>query len=99
MRFDPDRDRANLAERGRSLVEGEDVPNDPLGLTVEDDSSGSEHREVTVGMNATGEVWVVVWSERDDGERSQTSTTKSSLRSKLSLRGLAQSLRRLLVRH
>jgi len=45
------------------------VLNDPLGLTVEDDSSAGESRGVTVGMNAGGEILVVVWTERGDGER------------------------------
>jgi uncharacterized DUF497 family protein len=55
-KFDPDKDAANIV-------------NDPLGLTVEDESSAGESRWITVGMNAGGEVLVVVWTERDDGER------------------------------
>ncbi len=43
--------------------------NDPLGLTVEDDSSAGESRWITVGMNAGGEILVVVWSARDGSER------------------------------
>ena len=43
--------------------------NDPLGLTMEDDSSEGESRWITLGMNAGGELSVVVWTERDDGER------------------------------
>ena len=43
--------------------------NDPLGPTVEDDSSEGESRWITVGMNAGGEVLVAVWTDRDDGER------------------------------
>jgi uncharacterized DUF497 family protein len=38
-KFDPDKDAANIAKHGLSLVEGEGVLNDPLGLTAEDDSS------------------------------------------------------------
>ena len=38
-RFDPEKDAANIIKHGLSLVEGEGVLNDPLGLTVEDDSS------------------------------------------------------------
>ena len=68
-KFDPDKDASNIAKHGLSLVEGEGVLNDPLGLTVEDDSSEGESRWVTVGMNAGGEILVVVWTERDDGER------------------------------
>jgi uncharacterized DUF497 family protein len=67
--FDPDKDAANIVKHGLSLVEGEGVLNDPLGLTVEDDSSAGERRWITVGMNAGGELLVVIWTERDDGER------------------------------
>jgi len=41
-KFDPDKDAANIAKHGLSLVEGEGVLNDPLGLTIEDDSSEGE---------------------------------------------------------
>ena len=68
-KFDPDKDTANIAKRGLSLVEGDGVLNDPLGLTVEDDSSEGESRWITLGMNAGGELLVVIWTERDDGER------------------------------
>jgi hypothetical protein len=43
--------------------------NDPLGLTIEDESSEGEPRWITIGANASGALLVVVWSERDDGER------------------------------
>jgi uncharacterized DUF497 family protein len=36
---------------------------------VEDESSAGESRWITVGMNAGGEILVVVWTEREDGER------------------------------
>ena len=68
-KLDPNKDAVNIVKHGLSLVEGEGVLNDPLGLTVEDDSSARESRWITVGMNAGGEMLVVVWTERDDGER------------------------------
>ena len=34
-KFDPEKDAANIVKHGLSLVEGEGVLNDPLGLTVE----------------------------------------------------------------
>jgi uncharacterized DUF497 family protein len=68
-KFDPEKDAANFVKHGLSLVEGEGVLNDPLGLTVEDDSSARESRWITVGMNAGGEIFVVVWTEREGGER------------------------------
>lgn len=60
---------ANIAKHGLSLVEGEGVLNDPLGLTIEDDSSKGEPRWVTVGMSASGELLVAVWTDHDNGER------------------------------
>jgi uncharacterized protein len=68
-RFDPDKEAANIAKHGVSLVEGEGVLNDPLGLTIEDDSSEGEPRWITLGMSSSGELLVVVWTERDTGER------------------------------
>jgi uncharacterized DUF497 family protein len=68
-RFDPDKDAANILKHGISLVDGEGVLSDPLGLTIEDNSSKGEPRWITVGANAAGEILVVVWTERDDGER------------------------------
>jgi uncharacterized protein len=68
-KFDPDKDLENIAKHGLSLVEGEGVLNDPLGLTIEDDSSEGEPRWITVGTNAGGELLIVVWTEREDGER------------------------------
>jgi uncharacterized DUF497 family protein len=62
-KFDPEKDASNIAKHGLSLVEGEGVLNDPLGLTVEDGSSEGESRWITVGMNAGGEILVVVWTE------------------------------------
>jgi uncharacterized DUF497 family protein len=69
VKFDADKDDSNIAKHGLSLVEGEGVLNDPLGLTIEDDSSQGEPRWITIGMNAGGELLVVVWTERDEGER------------------------------
>ena len=60
--FDPDKDAANIAKHGLSLVEGEGVLNDPLGITVNDESSSGELRWITVGMSARGEILVVVYS-------------------------------------
>jgi len=68
-KFDPNKDAANIVKHGLSLVEGEGVLSDPLGLTVEDESSQGEVRWTTIGMNANGVLLVVVWTERDDGER------------------------------
>ena len=43
--------------------------NDPLAITVEDDSAVGEHRFVTVGMNLFGSLMVVVHTPRRGGVR------------------------------
>ena len=67
--FDPKKDAVNLKRHGVSLSEGDGVLNDPLALTVEDDSAQGEHRFVTVGMNLLGSLMVVVHTPRQDGAR------------------------------
>lgn len=67
--FDPKKDTANIRKHRVSLSEGDGVLNDPLALTVEDDSAEGEQRFVTVGMNALGSLMVVVHTPRGDGTR------------------------------
>jgi len=67
--FDPKKNAANLKKHGVSLAEGEGVLNDPLALTIEDDSAADEQRFVTVGMNVFGSLMVVVHCPRDDEAR------------------------------
>ena len=67
--FDPKKDAANIKKHGVSLSEGDGVLNDPLALTVEDDTAESEQRFVTIGMNAFGSLTVVVHTHRDSGSR------------------------------
>jgi len=67
--FDPKKDAVNLKRHGVSLSEGDVVLNDPLALTVEDDSAEGEHRFVTIGMNLLGSLMVVVHTPRQDGAR------------------------------
>jgi uncharacterized DUF497 family protein len=52
-KFDPDKDAVNIVKHGLSLVEGEGVLNDPLGLTVEDDSSAAAKYWWLFGPSAT----------------------------------------------
>ncbi len=67
--FDPKKDAANIKKHGVSLSEGDGVLNDPLALTVEDDSAEGEQRFVTIGMNVFGSLMVVVHTPRGDGTR------------------------------
>ena len=62
--FDPKKDAANINKRGVSLAEGDGVLNDPLALTVEDDSAVGEQRFVTIGTNVFGSLMVVVHTPR-----------------------------------
>ena len=67
--FDPKKNAANLKKHGVSLSEGDGVLNDPLALTVEDDSAEGEQRFVTIGMNVFGTLMVVVHTPRADESR------------------------------
>lgn len=62
--FDPKKDAANLQKHGVSLSEGDGVLNDPLAITVEDDTAEGEQRFVTVGTNVFGSLMVVVHTPR-----------------------------------
>ena len=64
--FDPKKNAINLRKHGVSLAEGDGVLNDPLALTIEDDSARGEQRIVSIGMNTFGRVMVVVYTY--DGE-------------------------------
>ena len=52
-----------------SLAEGDGVLNDPLALTLDDDTAEGEQRFVTVGTNAFGSLMVVVHTPRNSGSR------------------------------
>ena len=67
--FDSKKDAANLRKHSVSLSEGDGVLNDPLALTVEDESAVGEHRYVTIGMNLFGTLMVVVHTPRQAGAR------------------------------
>jgi uncharacterized protein len=69
IEFDPQKNAENLAKHGVSLAEGDGVLQDPLGLTVEDETSTGEQRWITIGANSFGTVYLVVWTERDGNER------------------------------
>ena len=58
--FDPSKDAANLKKHGVSLAEGDGVLNNPLAVTIEDESSAREQRFVTLGANTFGFPMVVV---------------------------------------
>jgi uncharacterized protein len=64
--------RKRMRQISRSMVShspGDGVLNDPLALTVEDESAEGEQRFVTIGMNVFGSLRVVVHTPRGDGSR------------------------------
>ena len=67
--FDPKKNSANLKKHGVSLAEGDGVLNDPLAVTIEDDSAEGEQRFVTLGANTFGSLMVVIWTPRNNDER------------------------------
>jgi len=67
--FDPKKDAANLKKHGVSLSEGDGVLNDPLAITIEDESTEGEQRFVTIGTNVFGALMVVVHTPRGDEGR------------------------------
>jgi uncharacterized DUF497 family protein len=69
VEFDPKKNTANLKKHGVSLTEGDGVLNDPLALTIEDDTAADDQRFVTVGMNVFGSLMVVVHCARGNETR------------------------------
>lgn len=67
--FDPRENAVNISKHGVSLSEGDGVLLDPLAITIEDESSEGEKRQVTIGMNSFGTLMVVVWTERGNDVR------------------------------
>jgi uncharacterized DUF497 family protein len=68
-RIRSEEDAANIKKHGVSLSDGDGVLNDPLALTVEDESAKGEQRFVTIGMNVFGSLMVVVHAPRGDESR------------------------------
>ena len=67
--FDPKKNAINLRRHEVSLTEGDGVLNDPLALTIEDDSAEGEQRFVSIGMNTFGRLMVVVYTHRGEDIR------------------------------
>ncbi len=65
----PEKNAANLRKHGVSLAEGDGVLNDSFALTIEDLASAGEQRFVSIGMNALGNLRVVVYTLRGEEAR------------------------------
>ena len=63
--WNPDKAKSNFKKHGVYFSDAVSVFSDDFGMTKIDDSS-SEERFVTIGMDAFGNVMVVVFTWRDD---------------------------------
>lgn len=77
IEFDPEKNEVNLQKNGVPLSKGEGALNDPLALTMEDETSEGEQRFVTLDSNTFGSLMVVVWSPRRENARIIRSGTPS----------------------
>ena len=64
----PRKAAANLKKHGVDFADAATVLHDEAAITVRDDEAGEE-RYVTIGMDALGNVLVVVFTWRDDRPR------------------------------
>ena len=68
VEWDPDKAAANLRKHGVDFADAATVLADEFAVTVPDDAL-DEARFVTVGMDASGRVLVVVYTWRDERVR------------------------------
>ncbi|MGE4096150.1 MAG: BrnT family toxin [Candidatus Binatia bacterium] len=69
IKFDPRKNAINLRRHKVPLTEGDGVLNDPLALTIEDDTAEGEQRFISIGMNTFGRLMVVVYTHRGEDLR------------------------------
>ena len=67
--WDPEKAAGNYHKHRIRFSDAESVLFDPYALTSEDISSEGEQRHVSVGMDSSGRILVVVFTYRDDGIR------------------------------
>lgn len=64
VEWDPHKAKANLRKHGVGFSDAATVLTDDWALTREDPDHPAEQRFVTLGMSATGELLVVVYTQR-----------------------------------
>ena len=64
--FDPNKAAINYRKHGIRFSDAEPVLFDPLALTREDKDAAGEQRFVSIGVDATGRVLVVVFTYRGE---------------------------------
>ena len=65
LEWDTEKERSNVRKHGIPFAEAVTSLEDEYAITIEDDHPG-EARFITVGMDATGRVLVVVYTYRGD---------------------------------
>lgn len=69
VNWDARKARSNFVKHGVHFSDAESVLFDPLAITIEDLRSRGEQRHVTIGMDASGRILVVVHSHRGEDLR------------------------------
>jgi uncharacterized DUF497 family protein len=69
FQYDATKATANVRKHGISLGDAEGVLKDPLALTIEDPEAQDERRYVAIGLGSSGELLVVIYTEREDEYR------------------------------
>lgn len=66
IEWDKIKARTNRAKHGVSFADAAIVLNDPLSLTIDEDTSTQEERFVNIGMDGQGRLLVVVYVYRGE---------------------------------
>lgn len=69
VEFDPAKARANLLKHRVSFAHAEQALRDPFAVTIDDPDVEGEYRFVTLGMDASGRILVVIHTPRGDRTR------------------------------
>ena len=69
FQYDAAKAAANVRKHGVSFADAEGVLKDPLALTIEDPDAQDERRYVAIGLGSSGELLVVIYTEREDEYR------------------------------
>ena len=77
VEWDPPKAAANLKKHGVDFADAATVLHDEQAITVREDE-GEEERYVTIGMDAVGNVLVVVYTWRGDRPRLISARTATS---------------------
>ncbi|MDD2468686.1 MAG: BrnT family toxin [Desulfobulbus sp.] len=69
IEFDPQKAKENFRKHHVNLADAEQALRDPMALTIEDPEGEGEQRFITLGMDTTGKILVVVYTFRGENIR------------------------------